>query len=58
MATKWSKDEGFTYDFQGKFLRKLNIAKIQPYVTLSNFVTFTRYTGYDPEMSQIGRAHV
>ena len=34
------------------FLRKYNIARIQPYVTLANFITFTKYSGYDPEVSQ------
>ena len=50
------KNITLSYDFQGSFLRKLNIAKIQPYVTLSNFFTFTRYSGYDPEMSQYSSA--
>ena len=50
------KNITLSYDFQGKFLRKLNIAKIQPYVTLSNFLTLTKYTGYDPEMSQYSSA--
>ena len=46
------KNITLSYDITGKWLRKANIARIQPYVTLANFVTFTKYSGYDPEVSQ------
>ena len=56
----WVEDGSFlklknitlSYDISGEWLRKANIARIQPYVTLSNYVTFTKYSGYDPEVSQ------
>ena len=56
----WVEDGSFlklknitlSYDISGVWLRKANIARIQPYVTLSNYVTFTKYSGYDPEVSQ------
>ncbi|MCI1784623.1 MAG: TonB-dependent receptor [Bacteroidales bacterium] len=59
-STRWVEDGSyikvknitFSYDFQGRFLRKFNIRKIQPYVTLENMITFTKYSGYDPEMSE------
>ena len=63
-STYWIEDGSYlkvknitlSYDFEGKFLRKYNISKISPYVTLSNFITFTKYSGYDPEMSQYSAA--
>lgn len=56
----WVEDGSFlklknitlSYDISGEWLHKANIARIQPYVTLSNYVTFTKYSGYDPEVSQ------
>lgn len=50
------KNITFSYDIKGSLLRKWNIARVQPYVTLSNFVTLTKYSGYDPEMSQYSSA--
>jgi len=46
------KNITLSYDITGEWLRKANIARIQPYITLANFVTFTKYSGYDPEVSQ------
>lgn len=46
------KNITLSYDINSALLRKIHIARIQPYVTLSNFVTFTKYSGYDPEVSQ------
>ena len=60
-STRWVEDGSYlkiknitlSYDFSGPWLReKLNIARIQPYITLDNMITFTNYSGYDPEMSQ------
>lgn len=63
-STRWIEDGSYlkiknitlSYDFSGKFLRKLNLTKIQPYITLANMFTFTKYSGYDPEMSQYSSA--
>ena len=46
------KNITLSYDIEGKWLRKIHVARIQPYITLSNFITFTKYSGFDPEMSQ------
>ena len=46
------KNITLSYDIRSALLKKANIARIQPYVTLANFVTFTPYSGYDPEVSQ------
>ncbi len=48
------KDISLSYDFKGKWLQKLGITKLQPYFTASNLVTFTKYSGMDPEVNQWG----
>ena len=63
-STMWVEDGSYlkvknitlSYDFSGKFLQKHNIHRIAPYVTLANMLTLTRYSGYDPEMSQYSSA--
>jgi TonB-dependent starch-binding outer membrane protein SusC len=60
VSSRWIEDGSYmkiknitlSYDFKGPKLRKINISKIRPYVTLDNMVTFTKYSGYDPEMSE------
>jgi hypothetical protein len=59
-STRWVEDGSYlkiknitlSYDFKNSFLKRYNIVKIQPYVTLANMFTFTKYSGYDPEMSE------
>ena len=59
-STRWVEDGSYvkiknitlSYDVKAKFLRKLHISRLQPYITLDNMITFTGYSGYDPEMSQ------
>ena len=63
-STRWIEDGTYvkvknitlSYDVQAKFLKKLHISKLQPYMTLDNMLTFTAYSGYDPEMSQYTNA--
>ncbi len=43
-----------SYNFQGGILKTLKIAKIQPYFTTQNLLTFTKYSGFDPEVNQYG----
>lgn len=50
------KDISLSYDFRGSWMRKLGIAKLQPYFTASNLVTFTHYSGMDPEVNQWGNS--
>lgn len=60
VSSRWIEDASYvkirnitlSYNFSGGILDRLNIHKIQPYVTLDNMFTFTNYSGYDPEMSQ------
>lgn len=59
-STRWVEDGSYlkvknitiSYDITHPLLKKAHIARIQPYVTLDNMITFTNYSGYDPEMSQ------
>lgn len=43
-----------SYNIQANILRKWNISRIQPYATAQNLLTFTSYSGFDPEVSQYG----
>lgn len=59
-STRWIEDGSYlkiknitlSYDITSPKLKKAKISKIQPYITLDNMITLTKYTGYDPEMSQ------
>ena len=59
-STRWIEDGSYlkiknitlSYNIQHPKLKKINIERIQPYITLDNMITFTNYSGYDPEMSQ------
>ena len=48
------KDISLSYDIRGKWMKKLGISKVQPYFTASNLITFTHYSGMDPEVNQWG----
>ena len=39
------------YNFQSKLLQRLSVGSARLYVTGQNLLTFTKYTGYDPEVS-------
>lgn len=48
------KNISFSYTFNTDRLQKVGIRKIQPYLSLSNILTFTKYSGMDPEVNQWG----
>ncbi|MCH5224594.1 MAG: TonB-dependent receptor [Muribaculaceae bacterium] len=48
------KDVTLAYDFTFPCLKKIGITRLQPYFTASNLVTFTHYSGMDPEVNQWG----
>lgn len=50
------KDITLSYDFSGKWMRKLHLSKLQPYVSATNLLTWTRYSGMDPEVNQWGNS--
>ena len=59
-STYWVEDGSYlkvknitlSYDITSPKLKRINITRIQPYVSLQNFITWTGYSGYDPEVSQ------
>ena len=42
------------YNLPAQWLKKVNIQKFKVYVTGSNLLTFTKYSGFDPEIGVIG----
>lgn len=50
------KDVSISYNFTGKLLRKWGITRLQPYFTASNLLTWTGYSGMDPEVNQWGNS--
>ena len=46
------KNITLSYDITSPKLKRINITRIQPYISLQNFITWTGYSGYDPEVSQ------
>jgi hypothetical protein len=36
------------------FLKRYGITRLQPYFTAENLLTFTKYSGFDPEVNQYG----
>lgn len=63
-STRWIEDGSFirlknislSYNIKTPLLTKLGIEKAQFYVTASNLVTFTKYSGFDPEVNQYGNS--
>ena len=59
-STRWVEDGSYlkvknitlSYDITSPKLRRAYISRIQPYISLQNFITWTKYSGYDPEVSQ------
>ena len=48
------KDVSLSYNFKSLFLKRLGVSKLQPYFTASNLLTWTNYSGMDPEVNQWG----
>ncbi len=48
------KNISLAYNFSVEKLKRLGVTKIQPYFSASNLLTFTKYTGMDPEVNQWG----
>ncbi|MDE7442560.1 MAG: SusC/RagA family protein, partial [Muribaculaceae bacterium] len=46
----------FGYTFNMPALRKAGISKLRLYATGSNLLTWTKYTGFDPEVSTMGNS--
>lgn len=50
------KDISLSYNVKGRLLDKWGISRFQPYVTATNLVTWTNYSGMDPEVNQWGNS--
>lgn len=50
------KDITLSYSFSGAWMKKLHISKLQPYFTATNLLTWTSYSGMDPEVNQWGNS--
>lgn len=48
------KSVSLSYDVPRKIISKLGINHLQPYFTASNLLTWTSYSGMDPEVNQYG----
>ena len=49
------KDITLSYDFPLNLTRKFNCNALQVYISAKNVHTFTKYSGYDPEVSRFGQ---
>ncbi|WP_293299997.1 TonB-dependent receptor [Pedobacter sp. UBA4863] len=50
------KNVSLSYNFATDKLKKVGIGKLQPYLSVSNLFTLTKYTGIDPEVNQWGNS--
>ncbi|MDR0713665.1 MAG: TonB-dependent receptor [Bacteroidales bacterium] len=50
------KDISLSYNFKNGWLNKMDVSRLQPYVTVRNLLTFTDYKGMDPEVNQWGNS--
>src|SRR5690606_14729928 len=50
------KNISLAYNFSVEKLKRLGVTRIQPYLSASNLLTLTKYTGMDPEVNQWGNS--
>lgn len=50
------KDISLSYNIKCKLFGKWGISKLQPYFTATNLLTWTNYSGMDPEVNQWGNS--
>ncbi|WP_245994876.1 SusC/RagA family TonB-linked outer membrane protein [Mangrovibacterium diazotrophicum] len=50
------KDVTLSYNFKGGILSRAGVSRLQPYFTATNLLTFTKYSGMDPEVNQWGNS--
>lgn len=48
------KSLSLAYNLPAQFLNKLRISRLRLYATAENLLTFTKYSGFDPEVSAFG----
>lgn len=50
------KSISLSYNVRNRFLSKLGVSRLQPYFTANNLLTWTNYSGMDPEVNQWGNS--
>ncbi|MDN5554040.1 SusC/RagA family TonB-linked outer membrane protein [Prevotella sp.] len=50
------KDISLSYDVPKYIISKFGISRLQPYISATNLITFTNYSGNDPEVNQYGNS--
>jgi hypothetical protein len=45
-----------TYNFNPEMLKRANLGRLSVYATGQNLLTFTSYSGFDPEVNAFGRS--
>jgi hypothetical protein len=66
VSDRWIEDGSFirlknislAYNLPSTFVQKLGISKLKAYLTGQNLITWTHYTGYDPEVNSYGGLQV
>lgn len=50
------KDITLSYDIPRSILKKMYLTRLMPYISFNNLLTFTDYSGRDPEVNQYGNS--
>lgn len=50
------KDLTIGYEFDGAWMKKIGMSRLQPYFSAQNLFTLTKYLGMDPEVNQNGNS--
>lgn len=50
------KDISLSYDVPRKLISRFGLTRLQPYVSATNLLTLTDYSGMDPEVNQYGNS--
>lgn len=50
------RDISLAYELPKSLIRHMGITRLQPYVSATNLITITRYSGMDPEANQYGNS--
>lgn len=50
------KNVSLSYNINGQWLKRMKVNRLQPYISVSNLLTWTNYSGMDPEVNQYGNS--
>lgn len=50
------KDLSLSYDLPKSILSKFGVTRLMPYISTTNLLTLTKYSGHDPEVNQYGNS--